>query len=145
MNSSYKKTEAMLYNYNKTKSEIKNIDLDLRLLESEIDGVGAIVYEEKTGLTNKFNSSVENEVVARENKVKKLEKSKLIKIIEVERIDNALSNLTSREYNIIKMRYFDKEKNKHIAAKLDLTEEYICELKRGIIRNLVDIMFLNKV
>lgn len=42
----------MLYNYNKTKSEIRNIDL--RLLNSEIDGVGAIVYEEKTVPINKL-------------------------------------------------------------------------------------------
>lgn len=141
----YKKTEAMLYNYNKTKSEIKNIDLDLRLLNSEIDGVGAIVYEEKTGPTNKFNSSVENEVISRDKRIKKLEQTKLIKAVEIEKIDNALSNLTLREYNIIKMRYFDKEKNRFIAAKLDLTEEYVCELKAGIIKDVMNTLFLNKV
>ncbi|NFG27693.1 RNA polymerase subunit sigma [Clostridium botulinum] len=141
----YKKTEAMLYNYNKTKSEIKNIDLDLKLLKSEIDGVGAIVYEEKTAPTNKFNSSVENEVIAREHRIKKLEQIKLIKEVEIEKIDNTLSNLTEREYSIISRRYFNKEKNRYIAAKLDLTEEYICELKAGIINNIIKTLFLNKV
>ncbi len=141
----YKKTEAMLYNYNKTKSEIKNIDLDLKLLKSEIDGVGAIVYEEKTGPTNKFNSSVENEVIAREHRIKKLEQTKLIKEVEIAKIDNALSNLTEREYSIINMRYFNKERNRFIAAKLDLTEEYVCELKTGIINSIINTLFLNKV
>ncbi|EES51083.1 RNA polymerase subunit sigma [Clostridium botulinum] len=141
----YKKTEAMLYNYNKTKSEVKNIDLDLKLLKSEIDGVGAIVYEEKTAPTNKFNSSVENEVIAREHRIKKLEQIKLIKEVEIEKIDNTLSNLTEREYSIISRRYFNKEKNRYIAAKLDLTEEYICELKAGIINNIIKTLFLNKV
>lgn len=141
----YKKTEAILYNYNKTKSEIKNIDLDLNLLKSDIDGVGAIVYEERTGSTNKFNSSVENEVISRELRIKKLEKAKLIKITEIQKIDNALSNLTIREYRIIKMKYFEKEKNRYIATKLDLTEEYISELKAGIISNVTNIIFLNKV
>lgn len=145
MNNLLKKTEDMLYNYNKTKLEIKNIDLDLRLLKSEINGVGAIVYEEMTGSTNKFNSSVENEVISREIRIQKLEQVKLIKLIEIEKIDNALSNLTPREYSIIKMKYFDKEKNRYIAAKLDLTEEYISELKAGIIRNVMNILFLNKV
>lgn len=140
-----KKTEAMLYSYNKTKSEIKNIDLDLSLLKSDIGGVGAIVYEERTGSTNKFNSSVENEVISREIRIQKLEQAKLIKLIEIEKIDNALSNLTPREYSIIKMKYFDKEKNRYIAAKLDLTEEYISELKAGIIRHVMNILFLNKV
>ncbi len=140
-----KKTEAMLYDYNKTKSEIKNIDLDLSLLKSDIGGVGAIVYEERTGSTNKFNSSVENEVISREIRIQKLEQVKLIKLIEIEKIDNALSNLTPREYSIIKMKYFDKEKNRYIATKLDLTEEYISELKAGIIRHVMNILFLNKV
>lgn len=140
-----KKTEAMLYDYNKTKSEIKNIDLDLSLLKSDIGGVGAIVYEERTGSTNKFKSSVENEVISREIRIQKLEQVKLIKLIEIEKIDNALSNLTPREYSIIKMKYFDKEKNRYIAAKLDLTEEYISELKSGIIRQVMNILFLNKV
>ncbi|MEN8433943.1 hypothetical protein NX821_001114 [Clostridium septicum] len=66
----YKKTEAMLYNFNKTKAEIRNIELDLELLKSQYEGVGAIVYEERTGSTNKFNSSVENEVVIREKRIK---------------------------------------------------------------------------
>lgn len=145
MNNLLKKTEAMLYNYNKTKSEIKNIDLDLRLLRSEINGVGAIVYEERTGSTNKFSSSVENEVVSREKRIQKLEKAKLIKLLEIQKIENALSNLTPREYSIIKMKYFDKEKNRYIAAKLDLTEEYVSELKAGIIRNVMNTLFLNKV
>lgn len=140
-----KKTEAMLYDYNKTKSEIKNIDLDLSLLKSDIGGVGAIVYEERTGSTNKFKSSVENEVISREIRIQKLEQVKLIKLIEIEKIDNALSNLTPREYSIIKMKYFDKEKNRYIAAKLDLTEEYVSELKAGIIRHVMNILFLNKV
>lgn len=140
----YKKTEAMLYNFNKTKAEIKNISLDLELLKSEFDGVGAIVYEERTGATNKFNSSVENEVIIREARIKKLEKLKRLKEIEIEKIDNALSNLNQREKEIILMRYFNKDSNRIIAAKLYLSEEYICELKKSIINSMCETMFLNK-
>lgn len=141
----YKKTEAMLYNFNKTKSEIKNIELDLELLKSEFDGVGAIVYEERTGATNKFNSSVENEVIVRESRIKRLEQLKRIKEIEIEKIENALSNLTQREQSIIQMRYFNKDNNRIIAAKLDLTEEYVSELKKGIVNIMSETIFLNKV
>ncbi|MHC1683432.1 MAG: sigma factor-like helix-turn-helix DNA-binding protein [Clostridiaceae bacterium] len=141
----YKKTEAMLYNFNKTKSEIKNITLDLELLISEFDGVGAIVYEERTGPTNKFNSSVENEVINREVRIRRLNQVKRIKEIEIEKIENALCDLTERERSIVEMKYFKKDSNRIIAAKLDLTEEYISELKGGIINKMSETIFLNKV
>lgn len=141
----YKKTEAMLYNFNKTKSEVKNIELDLELLKSEFEGVGAIVYEERTGPTNKFSSSVENEVIIRELRIKRLEQAKRIKEIEIMKIENSLINLTDREKNLIEMRYFKKYNNRIIAAKLDLTEEYVSELKAGIIENISNTLFLNKV
>lgn len=137
----YKKTEAILYNYNKTKAEIKNIVLDIKLLVSEVDGVGAIVYEERTGATNKFNSSVENEVIIRDKNIKKLEQRKLLKEVEIEKIDNAIESLGTRDKDIVKMRYFDKYNNRIIAAKLDLTEEYIAELKTSIINTITDIIF----
>lgn len=135
----------MLYNFNKTKSEIKNITLDLELLKSEFDGVGAIVYEERTGPTNKFNSSVENEVINREVRIRRLNQAKRIKEIEIEKIENALSDLTEREKSIVEMKYFKKDSNRIIAAKLDLTEEYISELKGGIINKISETIFLNKV
>lgn len=141
----YKKTEAMLYNFNKTKSEIKNIELDLELLKSEFDGVGAIVYSERTGPTHKFNSSVENEVVVRESRIKKLEQVKKIKEVEIEKIENALSDLTERERSLVQMKYLKKDSNRMIAAKLDLTEEYVSELKKGIVNKISETIFLNKV
>ncbi|AYE35299.1 sigma factor-like helix-turn-helix DNA-binding protein [Clostridium septicum] len=141
----YKKTEAMLYNFNKTKAEIRNIELDLELLKSQYEGVGAIVYEERTGSTNKFNSSVENEVVIREKRIKKLENMKKLKEVEIMKIENSLTDLTNREKNLIQMRYFNKENNRMIAAKLDLTEEYVSELKRIIVNKISNILFLNFV
>lgn len=141
----YKKTEAMLYNFNKTKAEIRNIELDLELLKSQYEGVGAIVYEERTGSTNKFNSSVENEVVIKEKRIKKLENMKKLKEVEIMKIENSLTDLTNREKNLIQMRYFNKENNRMIAAKLDLTEEYVSELKRIIVNKISNILFLNFV
>lgn len=141
----FKKTEAMLYNFNKTKAEIKNIDLEIELTKSEFDGVGAIGYEERTGPTNKFNSSVENEVLIKEIKIGRLEKSKRLKEIEILKVENAMESLTEREKQIVEMRYFKKYNNRIIAAKLDLTEEYISEIKSKIISSITDILFLDKV
>lgn len=137
----YKKTEAILYNFNKTKAEIKNIELDIELVKGEFDGVGAIVYEERTGSTNKFNSSVENEVISKDRKIKLLERNKRIKEVEIQKIENSLECLTDRERKLIDMRYFKKYNNRIIAAQLELTEEYICEIKRSVVNKISEIVF----
>lgn len=137
----YRKTEAILYNYNKVKAQIKNIELDIENIKNDFNGPGAIGYEERTQITNSFNSSVENEVVARENEINQLLRYQKQKEIELLKVDNAIGSLTEREKLIIEMRYFKKYNNKMIAAKLDLTEEYICNIKRNAVNQVLDLLF----
>lgn len=137
----YRKTEAILYNYNKVKAQIKNIELDIENIKNNFNGPGAIVYEERTQSTNRFNSSVENEVLNRENEINQLERYKRQKEIEILKVDNAIGSLTEREKTIIEMRYFKKYSNIMIAAKLDLTEEYICNIKRNAVNQVLDLLF----
>jgi len=137
----YRKTEAILYNYNKVKAQIKNIELDIESIKNEFNGPGAIGYEERTQSTNRFNSSVENEVVNREIEVNQLERYKRQKEIELLKVDNAIGSLTEREKVIIEMRYFKKYNNRMIAAKLDLTEEYICTIKKAAVNQILDSIF----
>ncbi|MDU5110303.1 MAG: sigma factor-like helix-turn-helix DNA-binding protein [Clostridium sp.] len=137
----YRKTEAILYNYNKVKAQIKNIELDIENIKNDFNGPGAIGYEERTQSTNSFNSSVENEVVARENEINQLLRYQKQKEIELLKVDNAIGSLTEREKLIIEMRYFKKYNNKMIAAKLDLTEEYICNIKRNAVNQVLDLLF----
>ncbi|MEN8433944.1 hypothetical protein NX821_001115 [Clostridium septicum] len=70
---------------------------------------------------------------------------KKLKEVEIMKIENSLTDLTNREKNLIQMRYFNKENNRMIAAKLDLTEEYVSELKRIIVNKISNILFLNFV
>ena len=58
----YKKTEYYLYNYKNMQAEIKNILLEIEDIENNYRGIEAITYEEKSAPTNKFNSSVEQEI-----------------------------------------------------------------------------------
>lgn len=132
----YRKTEAILYNYNKTKAKIKNIELDIENIKNEFNGPGAIGYEERTQATNSFNSSVENEVIAREKEINRLEREKRLQEIEILKVDNAIGSLTEREKLIVEMRYFKKYSNRNIAAKLNLTEEYICTLKKSAVNQI---------
>lgn len=137
----YKKTEGMLYNYNKTKSKIKSLEIDIFMIESEYQETKAISYNEKSSSTNAFNSSVENEIINKEKRVSQLEYLKKIKESEIQKIDICLSNLDNRERQIIEMRYFMKKSNKYIASELYLSEEHICRTKKEIILNMIDILF----
>lgn len=51
----YRKTDAILYNYNKVKVQIKNIELDIENIKNEYNGPGTIGYEERTKSNNRFN------------------------------------------------------------------------------------------
>jgi len=137
----YRKTEAILYNYKKTRAQIKNIELEIESVKNEFEGVGSISYEERIQSTNSFSSRVENEVMNRDNEINKLGKYKRQKEIEVAKIDNAVESLTDREKNIIELRYFKKYNNRMIAAKLDVTEEYLCLIKRNAVNQILDSIF----
>jgi DNA-directed RNA polymerase specialized sigma subunit len=137
----YRKTEAILYNYNKVKAQIKNIELEIENIKNEFNGPAAIGYEERTQSTNRFNSSIENEVINREIEINQLERYKRQKEIEILKVDNAIGSLTDREKIIIEMRYFKKYNNRMIAAKLDLTEEYICTIKKVAVNQILDSIF----
>ena len=67
-----KEVEQLLKNYNDMVSIIELKELEIKDLEETYCGCGAICYSEKSGQTYKFNSTVENEVVDRENRINKL-------------------------------------------------------------------------
>ncbi|GAA0181408.1 sigma factor-like helix-turn-helix DNA-binding protein [Clostridium sediminicola] len=139
----YKKVEAVLYNYNETKAEIKNLDLEIESLENGYKGIVAMTYEEKSTPTNKFNSSVENEVVNKDEQLIKLRNIKRFKEIQIEKIDNALNILDERDYEIIKLRYISGKKYSwfQIAEMLRLSDA-TCRLRRGaIIKRLSNVIF----
>ncbi|MFU7517658.1 sigma factor-like helix-turn-helix DNA-binding protein [Clostridium sp. HCS.1] len=134
----FKKVEAILYKYNSSKAKIRNLELDIENVKNEFNGPGSIRYEERTQSTNRFNSSVENEIISKEKKINELLKYKKQKEIEVLKVENSLNVLTERDQEIIKLRYFNKCNNREIAAKLNLAEEYISRLKKEAINRIID-------
>jgi len=135
----YKKVEYLLYNYKTMKAEIKNIDLEIEQLE--YIGCAGISYEEKSAPTNQFSSSVENEVISREKRIAVLNQSKKETSIKISKIDNALEVLDTRQHNIITMTYFDKLSYREISTRIDLTEDYIGDLKRDIIGKISGLIY----
>lgn len=135
----YKQVEAMLNNLATTKSQIKNIEVDLALLEDDFDVICTIVYSEATGPEE---DDFESEEANREMRRTKLRQEMKLKQSEVAKVENALATLPKKEYELIEWRYFKKYNNRQTAIKLDLTEEYCSNLKTKIINKLIEIIFL---
>ncbi len=138
----YKGVESNLYNYKAMQAEIKNIDLELKELENEYVGCGSISYEEKAAPTNKFNSSVENEVINKNSTPEELKRKKHKLEIQLEKVDNALETLSEDEMYLVELRYFKKLQFKVIAERIDRNEMYCVCLKSKIIKKLIPLIYV---
>lgn len=123
-------------------AEIKNIDLELNELKNEYNGCSSISYEEKAAPTNKFNSSVENEMIDRRLKPEQLKIKKHKLEVQLQKIDNALETLSEDEMHLVELRYFKKLQFKVIAERIDRNEMYCVCLKSKIIKKLIPLIFL---
>lgn len=135
-NDKFKYVEAMLYNYKNTKIDIKNMYLDLEILENDYRGIGSIGYEEKSGPTNAFNSNVENEVIKKDEDILKLRRKIRLKEIEISKIDNVLEGLSIKEQEFIKLKYFQKFTHSRISEKIDISFDYINEYRVKVINKI---------
>lgn len=138
----YRVVEAMLCRYKNVEAEIQNIDLAIEELECEYQGCLPIGYKEKSGPTHKFSSVVENEFVNKKVKPEYLKALKKKALIQNRKIDNALNTLDYRSREVIELKYFMKLSNKQVAARLDLTEQWVCEIKRKAINSLITSIFV---
>jgi len=142
----FKKTEYALYNYKDLDIKIKSINIDIEMLENDIT-LKAINYYEKSGPTNAFSSSVENEVIRRDEVVKeqiqKLQRDKLLYVSRKNKIENALNCLSEEELKLVKMRYFSKPKCSWVKIALDLGMDRVtcCGNRNKIINKLSNYIF----
>lgn len=122
----FKKIENVLYSYNGILTDIKCIEIDIKREESEYRGCGAIDYSAEGGKSNSFNSSVENEVIARERRMYVLRKELLNKQAIKEKIEIILETLTISEKQLIQDRYLNKNPKSwnEIGAKLNFSQEH---------------------
>lgn len=134
----YKGVESNLYNYKSIKAEIKNIDLELQELENEGESCGSINYEEKSAPTNKFNSTIENQIIRPDQLKSKKHKLE----VQLEKINNALETLSDDEMELIELRYFNKLQFKVIAERIDRNEMYCVYLKSKIIKKLIPLIYV---
>ena len=142
----YSKVEVLLKNYKTLKCEIKSLNIDIEEIEKEYKGISAISYEEKTGPTNAFSSSVENEVIQKSKKLDALRDIKRRKELQVERVENALEVLNEKEYKIIELKYFSERKKSwsNVCAKTDMCEAWCRQLKDRAIKKMIPIFFVSE-
>lgn len=142
----FRKTEAILYDYNDLTNKIELLKVEIKEMEEEYEGCSAIQYEEKTGNTNKFNSTVENEVMSREQKLicyyKDLNRKQTLK----RRLDVAIESLKEEEKQLVELRYTNKRTLSwnQTAMVLKYSVDYCRkDLRSRVIRKLADTIFYN--
>ena len=65
----FRKIENLLRNYNRLEAKIKLIEGEIENIKEYYTGCVVIGYSEKSGLTNKFSSMVEDEVIRKEKEL----------------------------------------------------------------------------
>lgn len=143
----YRKTEGVLYNYKKIKAEIDNLELEIAEIESEYIGCEAITYEEKTCPTNKFNSSVENELEYKRKLIDRLVREKEKNQRLLTKVDNAIDTLEGNELRVIQLRFFPERNERkkswdEIGDILNLTIDHCRALKRQAIKKMLKIIYI---
>lgn len=143
----FKKTEAILYDYNNLALKIDLLKAEIKDIEETYQGCGAIGYEERTQATNKYNSSVENEVLEKEKMLKTLKIDLSNKMKLKRRIDTAVQGLKKdEERKLVELRYINKRPLSwnQIAYVLKYSQEYCRkDLRISAIKSIGDTIFYN--
>ena len=131
----YKKIESLLFEYRSIPTRIRRNELEIKMLEKSYEGIkGKSNNEIMAGSrTNQTTNSVENALIAKENKIERLREENEMLLIKKEMIENAYNSLGKDEKGIIASRYFDDVTVIEIANNLDITEDGVYKACRRII------------
>ena len=144
MEDKFKAIEARLYKYKDIEKMNKLADIKIKRLRNDVSLGGGDMFGEKSSPTNKFNSSVENDVIYRElndidSQINILMKEKEDRNIEKELIEQAMELLEEEERKLIKLRYFSRPTNKwsKVAIEMNISEKTCGRMRRSIISRLI--------
>lgn len=128
-----KELEKVLVKYKTIDLRIENIEDRINMLDDEVK-ISNIIYEEKLSTTNAYISSVENEVIRREENILQLKNIKNELILFKNIVNRALSILEPIELEMILMRYLHKDKKswRQIGLALGFDEDYCCKKRKKI-------------
>lgn len=124
----YKQIEAILNNYIYLKARVKNIELDIEEQN--------IFYFLKAIKLNNLDGKIVLEQ-EKQQRIKPLKDNKRKLEIQVQRIDNILSALTTEEYEFIRLRYFKEKPIKELADIFSRGEQCMQQRRRNILIKLM--------
>ena len=137
--SDYKKVESILYEVPKLKAEIANLQIDLEEIQEIIGIRGASPNEKAGSATYAFSSSVEDEVINREErleeKVLNLKESIRRRERQVRKVENAVEVLNEKELLLVEMRYFKHYSINRVCEILDITTPTFNRRKNGALKD----------
>ncbi len=133
----YRKIEGILHNVPKLRIEIDNLKLDLEEIE-EIMGIHGQSGNVAAGSsTYAFNSTVENEVIDRDetlqDKRKKINASISKAERKLKRIENNLQILSESEMLLVELKYFKNYTNARVCDVLDISDSGLTKRRKRII------------
>ncbi|MDK2829193.1 MAG: hypothetical protein PWP67_2008 [Clostridium butyricum] len=132
-----KEIEKILIKYKTIDLRIENIDDRINMLIDDVK-ISNISYEQRLRGTNAFSSSIENEVIRREetnsSQLAQLKNVKNELILFRSIVYRALSILDKIELDIITMRYLHKDKKSwvEIGMSLGFEKDYCCKKRNKI-------------
>lgn len=121
--------ENKLYNYNRLETEIENLRLDLK----EIETLKGMKFGERSA-ANAFNSGVEDAVVKKEE----IENKIIIREIQKMKIENVVNSsvLNTKEKEFIEAKYFKDNSNIEIADLINISPTSINKYRIKTLRKI---------
>ena len=144
MEDKFKKTEYYLYKYKDIDKLNQLADIKIKKLLNDVSIGGGDMFGEKSSPTNKFNSSVEDEVIKRSETIQveidKLKREKEERNLEKELISTSLTLLAEEERHLVELRYFSKPTREwaSIADELNQSTDNCIKIRRKVIEKLAD-------
>ena len=144
MEDRFKKTEYYLYKYKDIDKLNQLADIKIKRLLNDVSIGGGDMFAEKSSPTNKFNSSVEDEVIKRSETIQveidKLKREKEERNLEKELISTSLTLLAEEERHLVELRYFSKPTREwaSIADELNQSTDNCIKIRRKVIEKLAD-------
>ena len=144
MEDRFKKTEYYLYKYKDIDKLNQLADIKIKKLLNDVSIGGGDMFGEKSSPTNKFGSSVEDEVIKRSETIQveidKLKREKEERNLEKELISTSLTLLAEEERHLVELRYFSKPTREwaSIADELNQSTDNCIKIRRKVIEKLAD-------
>lgn len=137
MDRDYERIERILYSIPRLKAETENLKLDIEALHDEVDEPHAIQYNTiaKGSPTYTTNSTVELQILHKDNKLQQLEAKIKENERQIKRVENILLILTPEEQQLIESKYFKRLKIKDITIQLNITEDTFLKRRRNLFTN----------